>query len=115
MLNTLVSEKPGKVFQQLDASPSLTEDVTRCAVSLRNKSTDPAPAGCATVTPHATDLSPSCLPASGNTAIVMFVDSLLALTTHLAACKTSIDFLPMMLRRAGIKLHGLPLEFCQSS
>lgn len=50
--------------------------------------------------------------ASGNTAIVVFVDRLTKMT-HLAACKTSIgtQAFAKLLRHEVLRLHGLPYEF----
>ena len=117
--------KTRKAIERLYTWPSLRDDVahyvTTCAGCQRNKSSNQKPAGLMQPLPVPTrkwgsvsmDLT-TALPeaASGNTAIVVFVDRLSKMT-HLAACKTSIDTCAFakLFRREVIRLHGLPYEF----
>ena len=116
----IVVRKTRKAIERLYTWPSMKDDVehyvTTCAGCQRNKHSNQAPAGL---------LQPLLIPthkwgsvgifletASGNTAIVVFVDRLSEMT-HLAACKTSIgtQAFAKLLRHDVIRLHGLPCEF----
>ena len=118
-------KKTRKAIERHYTWPSLKDDVAEyvrsCAGCQRNKSTNQKPAGLLQPLPVPTrkwgsvsmDLI-TALPetASGNTAIVVFVDRLSKMT-HLAACKTTIDAqaFAKLLRHEFIRLHGIPYEF----
>ena len=117
--------KTRRAIEQFYSWPSLKDDVAQwvhtCAGCQGNKSTNRKPAGLLQPLPVPTrkwgrvsmDLI-TALPetASGNTAIVVFVDRLSKMT-HLAACKTSIDTqaFAKLFRHEVIRHHGLPYEF----
>ena len=115
--------KTRKAIERLYTWPSMRDEVehyvTTCAGCQRNTSSNQAPAGLLQPLPIPTRKWGSvsmdliiALPetASGNTAIVLFVDRLSKMTTHLAACKTSLDAqaFAKLLRHEVIRLHGLP-------
>lgn len=117
-------KKTRKAIERLYTWPSLKDDVahyvTTCAGCQRNKSSNPEtcwfdalPVPTRKWGSVSMDLIPA-LPetASGNSAIVVFVDRLSKMT-HLAACKTSIDTRAFAkpFRHDVIRLHGVPYEF----
>jgi len=121
----VVVKKTRKAIERLYTWPSLKDDVEpyvrTCPCCQRNKPTNQKPAGL---------LQPLLVPtrkwgivsmdlitalpetASGNTAIVVFVDRLTKMA-HLAACKTTsgTQAFAKMLRHEVISLHGIPYEF----
>ena len=117
--------KTRKAIERFYSWPKLICDVEHyvrtCAGCQRNKSITQKPAGLLQPLPVPTrkwgsvsmDLI-TALPetASGNSAIVVFVDRLTKMT-HLAACKPAIgtQALAKLLRHEVIRLHGLPYEF----
>ena len=114
-----------KAIQRYHAWPSLTHDVENwvhtCEGCQRNKASTTKQAGLLQPLPVPKrqwgsvnmDLI-TALPetALGNTAIVVFVNSLSTMT-HLVACKTSIDTqaFAKLLRHEVIRLNGIPYEF----
>ena len=118
-------KKTRKAIERLYNWPSMKDDVahyvTTCAGCQRNKSSNQKPAGLMQPLPVparkwgsvSMDLI-TALPetASGNSAIVVFVDRLSKMT-HLAACPTSIDTraFAKLFRHEVVRLHGLPYEF----